>query len=156
MLLTDKASRSPGLIGQIDKELASAKWIDWLVPIIKWRGLRPLRDAHKSFTDIENDDGSRRIRVLTTSCFGATDPKAVEFLPEPPNTGVRASCDTFRTRLHATAPLMPKAARISPHCCVKTGHSGEQCVASGSAGQDFRGTSRLARGILLNPPAGFT
>ena len=99
------SSRSPSLISQIQKELASADRIDWLVSFIKWSGIRPLRDILKSFTDTANTDGTPRIRVLTTSYLGATDPKAVEFLLNLPNTEVRVSYDTHRTRLHAKAYL---------------------------------------------------
>ena len=78
------SSRSPSLTSQIKKELASADRIDWLVSFIKWSGIRPLRDILKSFTDTANTDGTPRIRVLTTSYLGATDPKAVEFLLSRP------------------------------------------------------------------------
>ena len=99
------SSRTPSLVSQVKRELASADHVDWLVSFIKWSGIRPLRDALRRFTEVPNLDGSPRLRVATTSYLGATDLKAVRFLLGLPNTKVRVSYDTRRTRLHAKAYL---------------------------------------------------
>ncbi len=97
------SSRSPSLITQIKKELLSADRADWLVSFIKWSGIRPLRETLQRFTETAGAEGAPRLRVATTSYLGATDIKAVEFLAGLPNTQVRVSYDTHRTRLHAKA-----------------------------------------------------
>jgi len=105
------SSRSPSLLSQIEKEMASADQVDWLVSFIKWSGIRPLRDALRRFAEATpaSSDGvsetGPRLRIATTSYLGATDLKAIEFLSGLPNTEVRVSYDTHRTRLHAKAYL---------------------------------------------------
>lgn len=99
------SSRSPSLFSQIQKELLSADRAEWLISFIKWSGIRPLRDALKRFTDVPPPGGGSRLRIATTSYLGATDFKAIQFLLELPNTEVRVSYDTHRTRLHARAYL---------------------------------------------------
>jgi len=95
---------SPSLVGQIEKELASADRADWLVSFIKFSGIRPLREALQRFTGQPTDAGKGpRLRIATTSYLGATDPEALAFLVGLPNTEVRVSYDTHRTRLHAKA-----------------------------------------------------
>lgn len=100
------SSRTPSLASQLEKEMASADRVDWLVSFIKWSGIRPLRDALRKFVEVPTDpEKGPRLRIATTSYLGATDLKAVEFLAELPNTAVRVSYDTHRTRLHAKAFL---------------------------------------------------
>lgn len=99
------SSRSPALRTQIIKELASCDKADWLVSFIKYAGIVPLLPALREFTQTPSEDGSPRLRIATTSYMGATDLKAISELLSLPNTEIRVSYDTKRTRLHAKAYL---------------------------------------------------
>lgn len=94
----------PSLGSQLRKEIATADRVDILCSFIRWSGLRILLDDLKKFTERAGPDGPL-LRVITTSYMGATDPKAIEALSELPNTEIRVSYDTKRTRLHAKAYL---------------------------------------------------
>src|SRR5690606_1086144 len=98
----------PSLGSQLRKEIATADRVDILCSFIRWSGLRVLLDDLRQLTEREGDDGPR-LRVITTSYMGATDPKAIEVLSELPRTEVRVSYDTKRTRLHAKAYLFQRA-----------------------------------------------
>ncbi|MDH5517787.1 MAG: phospholipase D-like domain-containing protein [Gammaproteobacteria bacterium] len=99
------SSRSPALRTQIIKELATCDKADWLVSFIKFAGIVPLLPALREFTQTPSEDGSPRLRIATTSYMGATDLKAISELLGLPNTEIRVSYDTKRTRLHAKAYL---------------------------------------------------
>jgi superfamily II DNA or RNA helicase len=103
--LLSGSSRSPSLRSQLIKELHNCDRADWLVSFIKYAGLLPLLPALRDFTQSAAEDGGPRLRVATTTYMGATDIKAIEALLELPNTQVRVSYDTKRTRLHAKAYL---------------------------------------------------
>jgi HKD family nuclease len=91
----------PSLFSQLRKELASADRVDVLCSFIKWSGVRILDGDLRAFTA----KPSARLRVLTTSYLGATELKAIDLIESLPNTEVRVSYDTHRTRLHAKAYL---------------------------------------------------
>jgi len=107
------SSRSPALRTQIQKELESCDRVDWLVSFIKFSGLIPLLDVLRRFTQTPAEDGGPRLRIATTSYMGATDIKAVEELLKLPNTEIRISYDTKRTRLHAKAYLFHRLSGFS-------------------------------------------
>ncbi|MBL8888198.1 MAG: DEAD/DEAH box helicase family protein, partial [Phycisphaerales bacterium] len=102
------ARGDPSLSLQLQKEIANADRVDILCSFIKWSGLRLLLPALESLV-ASPTSGAPRLRVITTSYMGATDPRAVEALHQLPNTDVRVSYDTARTRLHAKAYIIHRA-----------------------------------------------
>jgi superfamily II DNA or RNA helicase/HKD family nuclease len=90
--------REPQLVHELQREMQSADSMDMLISFIKWSGLSLLMSAFEEITS----RGSQ-IRIITTSYMGASDAEAVEWLARLPNTSVRVSYDTERTRLHAKA-----------------------------------------------------
>ncbi len=95
--------QDPSLVSQLRKEIATADAVDILCSFIKWGGVRILEDSITKLTT------EKPMRVITTSYMGATDLKAVEFLRVLPNTGLRVSYDTHRTRLHAKAYIIHRS-----------------------------------------------
>jgi superfamily II DNA or RNA helicase len=87
---------------EIRRDIQTADEIDLVVSFIKFEGLRLL------FTELKNfvQRTESKLRVITTTYMGATDPKAVRNLhklSELGNVQIRASFNTQQERLHAKA-----------------------------------------------------
>lgn len=95
LITGERGEKSLG--AQLQREVESADEIDLLCSFIKRSGTSILIDSLQRFCDRPNT----RLRVLTTTYTGATEPEAVDQLARLRNCEVRVSYDTDSTRLHA-------------------------------------------------------
>lgn len=128
----------PSLASQLRKEIASADRVDILCSFIRWSGLRILLEALERLTSTPSESGPR-LRVISTSYMGATDPKAIETLCALPNTEVKISYDTARTRLHAKAYLIHRATGFG------SAYIGSANISNAALSEGLEWTSKLSQ-----------
>lgn len=102
------AGNSPQLGRELELELESADRVDMLVSFIKSAGLKLLLPSLQRFT---NRGG--KLRVITTTYLGASDPTAIRQISELPNTEIKINYDTKHSRLHAKAYFVHRESGLS-------------------------------------------
>jgi len=102
-LLTN-AREEPQLGHELRAEIDTSDRVDLLCAFVKWQGLRLLEDQLGRLRERKG-----RLRVVTTTYIGATDPHALRRLVEQFDAEIKVQYDIRRTRLHAKAWLFHRA-----------------------------------------------
>jgi len=98
LLVNDR--KQPSIGSQLKAELQSAEHVDLICAFVIWNGVVTLLDELR---ELVRRGG--KLRVITTTYVGVTDPRAVCALSEA-GAEVRVAFDAQRTKLHAKAWIM--------------------------------------------------
>jgi HKD family nuclease len=101
------APHEPNLASELAVELESADGVDLICAFIVWSGVRIFLDVLKGLRA-----RGVRIRVLTTTYTGITEPRALDALRDI-GAEIKVSYDTGITRLHAKAWLVRRRSGFS-------------------------------------------
>lgn len=105
-LLTN-APGEPGLLHQLDAEIASADQIDVVMAFIRRSGINPLTASLR-----QHCESGKSLRVLTTIYTGSTERVALDQLADL-GAKIRISYDVSTTRLHAKAWIFHRRSGFS-------------------------------------------
>lgn len=89
------APGEPALAQELQAEMSSADRVDLLIAFVKWSGIRLVQESIEALIA-----RGGRLRVLTTTYTGASDPNALAALARW-GADIKISFDNRRTRLHA-------------------------------------------------------
>jgi len=91
------------LYDELCREIASSNEVLFIVSFIKISGLNLILDALKDFTQ-----SGGKLKIITTTYMGATEPYAIKKLSELQNTEIKISYNTKSTRLHAKSYIFKR------------------------------------------------
>ena len=85
--------------GEIERDIQTADEIYWIVAFVRFSGVRIFENALREFLAKPN----ARLRLITTTYMGASEPKAVDFLKQmaPNKVEIKISYNCDLDRLHA-------------------------------------------------------
>ncbi len=97
----------PTIGTELRSELQSADRVDVICAFVIWSGVRMLRDQLRGVIE-----RGGRVRVITTTYMGATEPKALNALVEL-GAEVRVAFDARTTKLHAKSWMLDRPGGLS-------------------------------------------
>lgn len=92
---------------EVRRDIQTADHIDLLVSFIKFEGLRLIIEDLRKFVE----RAGTKLRIITTTYMGATDPKAIRMLyslMQNGNVEIKVSYNTNQERLHAKAYIFSR------------------------------------------------
>jgi superfamily II DNA or RNA helicase/HKD family nuclease len=101
------AEGQPNIGSELRAELASADHVDLVCAFVIWSGVVRLRDALEGVVE-----RGGRIRVITTTYMGATQPPAIDELVRL-GAEVKVAFDARTTKLHAKAWLLERTSGLT-------------------------------------------
>ena len=85
--------------GEIERDIQTADEIYWIVAFVRFSGVRIFENALREFLGKPN----AKLKLITTTYMGASEPKAVDFLKQlaPSKVDIKVSYNCDLDRLHA-------------------------------------------------------
>jgi superfamily II DNA or RNA helicase/HKD family nuclease len=97
----------PAIGQQLTSEFPSAVHVDFLVSFVIWTGVRTLLEELRKVIE-----RGGRVRVITTTYMGATQPKALDELAAA-DADIRVAYDAERTKLHAKSWILHRPGNLT-------------------------------------------
>ena len=99
------------LDNEIERDIQTADEIFWIVAFVRFSGVRIFENALREFLAKTNS----KLRLITTTYMGASEPKAVEFLKQlaPNKVEIKVSYNCNLDRLHAKSYIFVRESGLN-------------------------------------------